>query len=128
MENRWWRERNEWRESVDDVDTGKKMKKKKKRRVWGWRGGWWDGKERRTRKGKVNGQIRWKADIISGCESFITERRSGRGWNFWCSSKQIWISESSQRNSTERGGGSPGREEVGEREREKRDDREEEGK
>lgn len=27
------------RESVDDVDTGKKMKKKKKRRVWGWRGG-----------------------------------------------------------------------------------------
>lgn len=39
MENRWWRERNEWRESVDDVDTGKKMKKKKKRRVWDWRGG-----------------------------------------------------------------------------------------
>lgn len=36
---KWWREKKEWRESVDDVDTGKKMKKKKKRRVWGWRGG-----------------------------------------------------------------------------------------
>lgn len=33
-----------------------------------------DGMERKRRK--VNGWIRWKADIISGCESFITERRT----------------------------------------------------
>lgn len=43
----------------------------------------WKGIRKRR---KVNGWIRWKADIISGCESFITERR-----NSWAERGEVGI-------------------------------------